>query len=241
MKRKVAMAEPEAPAEVAPAEIALAPRKRGPKVDVELTRQRRADILREAARLFDKVGYHGVNMEMIAEAAGLKKPTLYHYIRSKDEILFEIHEAMIESLRSSIAARKERGAGPAESLQGVFEDIFQQTHDFPGYVRAFFEHIRELDDARKSQIRKARNDYMAQVMAILEEGMATGVFKRHDVRLTALSLLGICNWAYQWYRPGLDAPPAEIAAQSWAIFAGGLLADGGEAPAAKTAKASRRK
>jgi AcrR family transcriptional regulator len=238
MKRQVAKVEPEAPAELAPA-----PRKRGPKVDVELTRQRRADILREAARLFDKVGYHGVNMEMIAEAAGLKKPTLYHYIRSKDEILFEIHEAMIESLRTSIAARKERGAGPAESLQGVFEDIFQQTHDFPGYVRAFFEHIRELDDARKSQIRKARNDYMAQVMAILEDGMAKGIFNRHDVRLTALSMLGICNWAYQWYRPGRDPAPAQMAAQCWSIFSGGLLARGGAAPASggKAAKAPRRK
>lgn len=241
MKRKVANVEAEAPAEVAPA-----PRKRGPKVDVELTRQRRADILREAARLFDKVGYHGVNMEMIAEAAGLKKPTLYHYIRSKDEILFEIHDAMIESLLASIAARKERGAGPSESLQGIFEDIFQQTHDFPGYVRAFFEHIRELDDTRKAQIRKARNAYMGEVMALLEQGMAQGLFRRLDVRLTALSMLGICNWAYQWYRPGRDPAPAEMAAQCWSIFSGGLFVDGGHATAAPAAarrpvKASGRK
>jgi AcrR family transcriptional regulator len=205
-------------------EAVMAPRRRGPKVDLELTRQRKADIMREAARLFDRVGYHGVNMEMIAEAAGLKKPTLYHYIRSKDEILFEIHDAMIEALRKSIAARLAAGLDPAEILQGVCADIFQQMHDFPGYVRAFFEHLRELDDERKKQIRKERNAYMAQVMEIISDGMDKGMFRRQDVRVTALCLLGICNWAYQWYRPGKDAPPAEMAAQCWNIFAGGLLA-----------------
>ena len=69
------------------------PKRRGPKVDLELTRQRRADILREAANLFEQVGYHGVNMEMIAEAAGLKKPTLYHYGKGKDEVLAILEEA----------------------------------------------------------------------------------------------------------------------------------------------------
>src|SRR4051812_47179895 len=99
------MIESASPSDKKSPDIPSPPRKRGPKVDVELTRQRKADILREAARLFDRVGYHGVNMEMIAEAAGLRKPTLYHYIRSKDAILFEIHEAMIEMLRRSMAAR----------------------------------------------------------------------------------------------------------------------------------------
>ncbi len=217
-------------------EAVTAPRRRGRKVDVELTRQRKAAIMREAARLFDRVGYHGVNMEMIAEAAGLKKPTLYHYIRSKDEILFEIHDAMIDSLRKSIAARLEAGLNPAEILQGVCADIFQQMHDFPGYVRAFFEHMRELDDDRKKEIRKERNAYMAQVMEIISDGMDKGLFRRQDVRVTALCLLGICNWAYQWYRPGRDPAPAEMAAQCWNIFAGGLLA----APDARKKKASRK-
>jgi AcrR family transcriptional regulator len=221
-----------------PEEAGAAPRRRGPKVDVELTRQRRADIMREAARLFDKVGYHGVNMGTIAEAAGLKKPTLYHYIRSKDEILFEIHETMIESLRKSITARQERGLDPAEILKGVCEDIFQQMHDYPGYVRAFFEHMRELDDDRKKQIRKERNAYMAQVMDVFSDGMDQGLFRRQDVRIAALCLLGICNWAYQWYRPGKDPEPAEMASQCWNVIAGGLLA--GDA-AGQSKRAPRRK
>jgi AcrR family transcriptional regulator len=195
-------------------------------VDVELTRQRRSDILRESARLFDQVGYHGVNMEMIADAAGLKKPTLYHYIRSKDEILFAIQEQMILSLHSSIAERRKAGLDPVTVLTGVFEDIFQNLHDSPGAVRSFFEHGRELSTEQMTTIRKERNAYTAEVMQVIEEGMKNGTLQKGDVRLTAMCLFGISNWAYQWYRPGRDPAPKEIAARCFDIFARGLVGSG---------------
>ena len=220
-ERKKARSAPVAAPQAAPS--APEARKRGPKVDVELTRQRRTDIMRAAAKLFDKVGYHGVNMETIAEAAGLKKPTLYHYVRSKDEILFRIHEAMIEALRSKIAERRAAGLGPEAMLQGVCTDIFEQIQDFPGYVRAFFEHMRELDGERRTKIRAERNAYLAEVIAVIEKGVAKRLFIAPNPRLTALAMLGICNWGYQWYRPKHDGPPGEIAAKCWAIFRNGLV------------------
>src|SRR5215813_1631531 len=115
------------------------PRKRGPKVDVEQTKRRKHEIIEGAARLFDRVGYHGVNMSMIAKAAGVKKPTLYHYISSKDEILFGLHEIFIGTLRKNADARIAASSPPLETLRGVVEDTFKLLHDYPGYVRAFFE------------------------------------------------------------------------------------------------------
>ncbi|HEU0221225.1 MAG TPA: TetR/AcrR family transcriptional regulator [Paracoccaceae bacterium] len=201
-----------------------APRRRGPKVDVELTRQRRADILREAARLFDQVGYHGVNMEMIAEAAGLKKPTLYHYIRGKDEILFQIQEQMMLTLRSRIAERREAGLGPLAVLRGVFEDIFQNLHDSPGAVRSFFEHGSELSAEQRTRVGRERRAYSREVMQVIEAGMAAGILRRGDARLTAMCMFGISNWAYQWYRPGRDPEPKAMAARCFEILASGMMA-----------------
>jgi len=48
---------------------------------------RRAEIVEIAARLFDRHGYHSTSMDDIAEAVGLRKPSLYHYFKSKDQIL----------------------------------------------------------------------------------------------------------------------------------------------------------
>src|SRR6185437_3309933 len=128
------------------------PRKRGPKVDVEQTQRRKQEIIEGAARLFDRVGYHGVNMAMIAKAAGVKKPTLYHYITSKDEILFGLHELFIGTLRKNTDTRIAAGWPPLEVLRAVVEDTFKLLHDFPGYVRAFFAHFRELSHKQRAEI-----------------------------------------------------------------------------------------
>lgn len=219
-KAKVAAKAPPPP----PEPEAAAPRRRGPKVDVALTRQRRGDIMRAAARLFDEVGYHGVNMDSIAQAAGLKKPTLYHYVRSKDEILFQIHEAFIDALRSKLQERRAARLPPETILKGVYEDIFEQVHDFPGYVRAFFEHMRELDAERRATLRAERNGYLADVVSVIEQGMKEGLFAKGDPMIVALTMLAVCNSSYQWYNPKRNGTPQAIAAKCWGIFRNGLAA-----------------
>ena len=201
-----------------------APRKRGPKVDVELTRQRRADLTREAANLFDKVGYHRVNMEMIAEAAGLKKPTLYHYMSGKEEILFRMQESMMLPLRERLHERIAGGKDTMSILRGIYEDIFRNLHDSPGTVRSFFEHQRDVGPEREAEIRKQRVEFTAQVMKIISDGMDAGIINRADVRLMTLCFFGVANWAYQWYRPGRDPEPEVIAGQCFDIFARGMAA-----------------
>ena len=202
----------------------IVPGKRGPKVDVEQTIRRKREILRGAASLFDRVGYHGVNMSMIAEAAGLKKPTLYHYITGKDEILFMLHELFIGTLRRNTDARLETGADALTVLRGVVEDTFKLIHDYPGYVRAFFEHFRELDPNQRAAIAVKRDEYVALITGVIKKAMADGVVRKADPTLTAHCLFGVCNWAYQWYRPSKDPAPEVLAAKCWEIFSQGLEA-----------------
>ena len=52
-----------------------------------MRRQRRRQLVSEAA-LFDRVGYHAVNVEALAHSAGLRKATLYHFFSDVGEILF---------------------------------------------------------------------------------------------------------------------------------------------------------
>jgi AcrR family transcriptional regulator len=214
-RKKVAGA-PKAPAKV--------PGKRGPKVDVEQTLRRKREIVQGAARLFDHVGYHGVNMSMIADAAGVKKPTLYHYIKSKDEILFMLHELFIGTLRKNTDARIEQGADELAILRGVLVDTFRLLHDYPGYMRAFFEHTRELSREQRGEIATKRDEYIALIVQVIEKAMAKGLINKAPARLTANCLFAIGNWPYQWYRPAKDPAPEIVAEQCWQIFLRGLAA-----------------
>lgn len=204
------------------AAIARTHGKRGPRVDVEQTKRRRREIVQGAARLFDRVGYHRVNMSMIAEAAGVKKPTLYHYIKSKDDILFMLHELFVGKLLSKTATRLERDEGELDVLRGTIFDTLQLLHDYPGYMRAFYEHTRELSREQRAVVAARRDEYIELILHVIERAMAKGLINKADPRLTANCLFAVGNWPYQWYRPNRDPAPEEIAEQSWQILLKGL-------------------
>jgi TetR/AcrR family transcriptional regulator, cholesterol catabolism regulator len=161
---------------------------------------------------------------MIAEAAGVKKPTLYHYIKSKDEILFLLHELFIGTLRKNTDARIEQGADELAILRGVIVDTLRLLHDYPGYMRAFFEHTRELAREQRTVIAARRDEYIAVIVGIIEKAMAKGSINRANPRFTANCLFAVSSWPYQWYRPGKDPAPEIVAEQCWQILLRGLAA-----------------
>lgn len=183
---------------------------------------RKAEIIRESAVLFDKVGYHGASMQMVADAVKLGKPTLYHYFRSKTEILYAIHDQLISDLRKSHAERVAQNLPLDARLEGICADILRQIEQHPGYVRAFFEHYDELDIEQKKEMRRQRGEYLDMVCETLSAGMKSGIFARSDPRLTALGFLGMCNWAYKWF-PRSKNPTVEKTAQALCkVFLDGL-------------------
>jgi len=169
---------------------------------------RRAQIVEVAARLFQQHGYHETSLEMLAVEVGIRKASLYYHFRSKDAILVEIHEQMIDHLLQRQAAR---GGTPTERLRGVMRDLVELMELFPGRLRIFFEHYRELPAARQAEAKGKRDAYHAALVAILREGNASGEFAVADVQLAALSVLGMCNWTYQWFRPGGPATAEQVA------------------------------
>ena len=183
---------------------------------------RKDEIIRESAVLFDKVGYHGASMQMVADAVKLGKPTLYHYFRSKTEILYAIHEKLISELRSRHQERVEKDVPLDARLEGICADILSQIEQHPGYVRAFFEHHDELDIDQKKEMRRQREEYLDMVCETLSAGMKAGIFAKSDPRLTALGFLGMCNWAYKWYPRGRNPAVEKTAHALCRVFLDGL-------------------
>lgn len=200
--------------------------KRGPEAKVRpATRARRTDIIDAAALLFHERGYHSTSMEDIAEHVGLAKPTLYHYFRGKDEILLEIHTAMIEVILTSHERRLPAGPGRwAELLKGMIGDVIRLMETHPGHLRIFFEHQRELPDLYKADIRQKRNLYRDHVRNVIIGGIADGEFRDVDPELTTLAVLGLSNWTYQWLSPGGTYTAAQVTDVFYGLVIEGLSA-----------------
>src|ERR1043165_7947200 len=79
---------------------------------------RRTELTRAAARLFAEKGYHGTSIGDLAEALGVQKGSLYHHIRGKEDLLWEVasegarafHEALDAVSESLPAVEKIRAA-----------------------------------------------------------------------------------------------------------------------------------
>lgn len=155
-------------------------------------------IIKASAALFDRVGYHGASMQMIADAVNLGKPTLYHYFRSKSEILFAMHKELVTELLESHRQRATQSDCPEKLLEGLCYDTLAFINDYPGYVRAFFEHYHDLDELQQETVRVQRRNYLKMVINIIRKGIDDGTFVQCNPRVAALGFLGMCTWAYQW-------------------------------------------
>lgn len=177
-----------------------------------------------AARLFDAGGYHTVSMEDIADAVGIRKPTLYHYFRAKDEILYQVY---LETIDRLLARQERRSAVPLDPKQELLEvmgDVFEVVEALPGHVRVFFEHHRELPEDRHAEIMAQRERYHGHTVAVIRSGIADGTFRSDlDPQLSALAIFGACNWAYQWFARSGELGGREIAQRFWDLFMRGMF------------------
>lgn len=185
--------------------------------------ERRDEIIKCSAELFDKVGYHMASMQMIADAVGLGKPTLYHYFKSKSEILYEMHRGLMAELMQSLSTHEAKALAADEMLRAISRDTVKFIREHPGYIRAFFEHYDDLDDTHKELIRKQRSDYLKMISSIIKDGMDAGIFETRDPRVSALVFLGILNWTYQWMPSQKNVRVAKLADTLSDVFLNGML------------------
>jgi len=185
---------------------------------------RHREIVQAAARLFDERGYHHTSMDDIATAVGIKKPTLYHHVPSKGRILVWIHDDLADRLLGRLRARLGSGAPPAAILLGVLEDHLELLDREPSTRRSSYEPRRELPPEDQANSRARRDEYFAATLKVVEDGGARGDFAVTDPRLTTLAFFGICNWSYQWYRPGGVMSAHAIAVSFWQCFLSGIAA-----------------
>ena len=184
---------------------------------------RRVQIREVAASLFDRSGYRDTSMDKIAEEVGIKKASLYYYFPSKDRLLIEMHDEMIELIIASHEARRDVGDPTAsELLLGMMTDIISLQETHPGSLRVFFEHFKEIPEPERTRVMARRAVYEQYLREQLQRGMDDGEFKQLDIRFATFAILGMANWSYQWFRPGGSAAAEHVARAFWSMLTEGI-------------------
>jgi TetR/AcrR family transcriptional regulator, cholesterol catabolism regulator len=195
--------------------------KHGPPVSEAYT-ERRRQIAAAAAGLFLEAGASRVSMDEIAEAAGLAKPSLYHYFSTRDEILYAIHEEAFGYLFSHTEQRTQITRDPEQLLRGVFEDSFGLVHSLPGYSRVVNEQFRHLSPEYRAPVFAMRRRWQGYIEGVIQSGIDTGAFANTDPHHGTLALSGMVNWAHQWYRSDGQTSPEKLATMFYGMFMRGI-------------------
>jgi AcrR family transcriptional regulator len=175
--------------------------------------ERSEEVYAAALRLFREKGYHATSMQDIAQAVGLYKGSLYHYIGSKEDLLVRVFERGMGALLTEV----ERIAGdeslaPSAQLRQVIGAHVEAVASNLDALTVYLHEWRALAGESLASVRSQRERYMALLSEIVLRGVRVGEFEVADARIATLGVLGMCNWLCQWYRPGGRLTPPEIAA-----------------------------
>ncbi len=161
---------------------------------------KREQILTEAGELFYEHGYQRTTLDMVAQRLGVTKPFIYYHFKDKAAILAEISKRGIsrgnEVLRESLEGRGATADRLYEAIRAIVRTILSSQR----YTAIFFREQKNFDPELLAPLEKMHREFDALLSRLLEEGVAKGEFKIADIRLCALAIGGMVNWAYTWYR-----------------------------------------
>jgi len=192
-------------------------RARGPKYQA-----RRQDIVDTAARLFARNGYAETGIAEIGEAVDLARGALYYYIGSKEALLAEIHDRVLDPLLERSKLIMKLNASPAVKVRLISEVLLAQIIERQDHVWVFLHEFPALTGEWAEQFRRRRREYEQRVEVIFRAGIEAGEFRDLDPRLATFAWLGMHNYTYLWLRANGRLSPHEVAASFSDIFIRGV-------------------
>lgn len=194
--------------------------------------QKLEHILRTSARIFAEKSYHSTSMRDISRATGVSLAGLYHYCKSKEELLFLIQDHCF----GRVLERFE------ERIEGI-DDPFQKLHVFIDNHLSFFAanmaEMKVLSHEAESlagdlhkHVSGKKDKYAKLARKILREiqeresGRATNT--RTDLTVATYSLFGMMNWIYNWYDPGGKLSVKQLVDNITRLFLNGFLSSSTE-------------
>jgi TetR/AcrR family transcriptional regulator, cholesterol catabolism regulator len=183
------------------------------------------EIALAAVKLFEQKGYRATSVQDIADEVGLQKGSLYHYIQSKEDLLLQIAHQAITEFNTRLEDVLSQPISAKEKLALMIESHLQVSIANLQTTTVLLRETFALGEKPHQVIQDLTDRYLELLTSILEEGRRNGEFHIEDCKITALAILGSCNWMYRWYNPSGKLGSTELAQIFTQIFLNGVQND----------------
>ncbi|CAN7209143.1 TetR/AcrR family transcriptional regulator [Bosea sp. LjRoot237] len=163
--------------------------------------EKRRSILDSAAAVFAKLGMERASMAQIAQENNVSKALLYHYYPSKDLLIFDIGRTHLVELEAAIIEADRPDLEPRARLRHLIGGVLENYRTASNFHQVLLNGTGSLTETQRLELREMERRIVkafSDVLIDINPALATN---RAGVTPVTMSLFGILNWVYTWFRP----------------------------------------
>ncbi len=195
---------------------------------------KRQAILDRSAELFSAHGYDRASMNKIAEACGVSKANLYHYYKDKEGLLFDVIRFHLKELLEVVETADDPGAPPEARLRGLIAALLEAYRDADSQHNVQISSMRFLPHERQTELKRMERDLVI-IFSSAVVGVAPHLKGTKILTPVTMSLFGMVNWHYLWFKSTGSVSRAE-----YAELVTRLIVDGARNVLKQPSKTSKR-
>jgi len=200
---------------------------------------KRQAVLQAAAELFNARGFHATSLDDIAARLNVTKPTLYYYVKNKDEILLQCVNQGLRMTLDGIEASRAAGGNAVDQLRAcmrVYAGIVMQPFGMC-LIRVGDE---EVPEPSRTELRRMKREIDLAFRRLVAQGVEEGSLAPCDPKMAAFVIAGALSWIGRWYQPDGAYAPEQVAEQCIGALMHGVLGQGGGVPSASADDSKNR-
>jgi AcrR family transcriptional regulator len=199
-------------------------------------------ILRSSARIFAEKSYHSTSMRDISRATECSLAGLYHYCKSKEELLFLIQDHCFGRLLERLEQRLGETSDPIQRLRIVIDNHLSffaanmaemkvLSHEADSLAGDLHEHVSTRKKQYTRVVRKVLSEVQQSATSVSTQKPAgngqrrRAAAKRLDLTVATYALFGMMNWIYNWYDPRGKLSVTQLVDNISRLFLAGFLSE----------------
>ncbi|MGQ3026998.1 MAG: TetR/AcrR family transcriptional regulator [Ferrovibrionaceae bacterium] len=191
---------------------------------------KRRAVLKAAARAFIQRGYYRTSLDDLAKSLHVTKPTLYYYIKNKEDILYACQAIGAERMHKAMSDAQQAGRNGLGKLMIFLKAYAEHVLDDFGRCLIMVDN-RALKPETRALLQRDERALDTQLREMIAEGIADGSIGVDDPKMASFFIFGAFNWLTHWYQPEGPLSPEEIADKFLVYVRSGVArgGDGGQA------------
>jgi AcrR family transcriptional regulator len=193
-------------------------------------------ILSEAARLFNSTGSRATTLKDIAESLGLTKSSLYHYVKTKEELIYQCYMATIDHHNAILDDAQSADLNALEQLSAFYRQHVEDWlagKDGTGPHLAGLVEIASLEEEHRTEVQLRYVDFFKRLRQCLREGVSEGSIGQCETTSATRAFIGsLPAWTNSWLHSVPLAQIPELTEQVLDIVLHGLRAQSSTEPLA---------